>query len=254
MEIGVEPDQWGESQPRDIEVLLRDVAFHLTLYLRDSIEGTIIVKPTASTKDMPRTLYRSTPEGPFTILLQARDMFWSKYSYQFAHELCHVLSNYERLRDNPNNWFHETICELASVFTLRRMAEKWTTSPPYPKWADYAESLASYANEMLSREECHLPSGMTLARWLLLEEESLRRDTAAALASNTRISDELRHKYAIVAYALLQVFESEPTGWNTIRRLPNSSALFKDYLSDWHSQVEPIDKPFVNCIIQLFEE
>ena len=143
---------------------------------------------------------------------------------------------------------------MASVFTLRHMAEKWPTSPPYPNWANYAESMASYANELLSREERHLPSGMTLARWLLFEEESLRRDTEAALASNTRISDELRDKYAIVAYALLPIFESDPTGWNAIRRLPDSSVLFKDYLCDWHSQVEPIDQPFVNCIIQFFRE
>ena len=238
MEIRVEPGHWGEGQPCDIEALLSDVAFHLTRYLREPIEGTIIVKPTASTKDKPRTLYRSTPEEPFTILLQARDRLWSKFSYQFAHELCHVLSNYEHLRDNPNNWFHETICELASVFTLRRMVEKWPTSPPYPNWADYAESLASYADGEISREERQLPGSMALPTWLLLEEEALRRDTAAALASNTRISDELRHKYAIVAYSLLPIFESETAGWNAVRRLPNSSAMLKDYLRYWCSQVE----------------
>ena len=99
-----------------------------------------------------------------------------------------------------------------------------------------------------------MPVGMTLSVWLRCEEEALRRDTAAALTSNTRISDELRHKYAIVAYALLPIFESEPTGWNAIRSLPESSAKFKQYLHDWHSQVESIDKPFVNCIIQLFED
>lgn len=242
VEIGVEPDQWGESQPRDIEVLLRDVAFHLTRYLRDPIEGTIIVKPTASTKDKPRTLYRSTPEEPFTILLQARDRLWSKYSYQFAHELCHVLSNYEHLRDNPNNWFHETICELASVFTLRRMVEKWPTSPPYPNWADYAESLASYADDMLSREEHHLLPGMTLSRWLASEETSLRQNSCQ------------RDKNAVVAYSLLPIFEAEPIGWNTIRTLPSSSAMLNDYLREWHSQVEPLDRACVEHIIQVFED
>ena len=87
-----------------------------------------------------------------------------------------------------------------------------------------------------------MPEGITLSAWLLSEEEGLRKDPYQ------------RCKNAVVAYSLLPIFESDPTGWNAIRRLPDSSALFKDYLSDWHSQVEPIDKPFVNCIIQLFEE
>ena len=63
----------------------------------------------------------------------ARDRKWAKFGYQFSHEFCHVLSNYENLKANPNNWFHEAICELASVFTLRRMAERWPTHPPYPQ-------------------------------------------------------------------------------------------------------------------------
>ena len=242
MEIRVESDHWGEGRPCDIETLLRDVAFHLTCYLRKLAEGTMIVQPTASTEDNPITLYRSTPEEPHIILLQARDRLWSKFSYQFSHELCHVLSNYEHLRDNPNNWFHETICELASVFTLRRMAEKWPTSPPYPHWADYAESLASYADETLSREERHLPPGMTLVRWLASEEASLRQDSCQ------------RDKNAVVAYSLLPIFEAEPVGWNTIRTLPSSSAMLKDYLREWHSQVEPLDTAFVERIIQIFED
>ena len=35
---------------------------------------------------------------------------------------------------------------------------------------------------------------------------------------------------------------------------PDSVAMFKDYLLDWHSQVAPVDKPFVNRIIQLFNK
>ena len=187
-------------------------------------------------------MFRESAEGPFFIQLTARDRKWSRFSYQFSHEFCHVLSEYERLKNSPNNWFHETICELASVFTLRRMAEQWLSNPPYANWADYAESLASYAQERLSRKEHQLPEGITLSAWLLSEEEALRKDPYQ------------RCKNAVVAYSLLPIFESDPTGWNAIRKLPDSSALFKDYLSNWHSQVEPIDKPFVNCIIQLFEE
>ena len=151
------------------------------------------------------------------------------------------MSDYERLGEGPNGWFHETVCELASVFTLRRMAERWPTEPPYPNWGEYAGSLASYAHGYLSCEERQLPAGMTLAAWSQAEEESLRNDRYQ------------RDKNAVVAYSLLPMFESDPAGWNAIRRLPASSAMLMDYLLEWHASVEPADKPFVKRILEAFQ-
>ena len=204
--------------------------------------GTILVAPTRSTDDDPITLYRLSPLSPFPILLQARDKHWAKFAYQFSHELCHVLSDYERLRDSPNNWFQEAICELASVFTLRRMAERWPAQPPYSNWAGYGHSLSDYTQDLLSDRKHQLPLGMTLSAWLIAEEESLRKDPYQ------------RCKNAVVAYSLLPIFESDPAGWNAIRSLPNSTVLLKDYLCEWNSQIEPDDKSFVNLIIQLLRE
>ena len=47
---------------------------------------------------------------------------------------------------------------------------------------------------------------------------------------------------------------ASPWGWNAIHRLPDSSAMFKDYLREWHSLVEPLDRPFVKRILGLFED
>ena len=77
---------------------------------------------------------------------------------------------------------------------------------------------------------------MTLSTWLRSEEESLRQDRYQ------------RDKNAVVAYSLLPIFETEPVGWNAIRRLPDSTATFQDYLLEWHRQVEPSDKPFVTLV------
>ena len=242
MQITVAQCDWGEALLADIEALLTDVACHIVRLLRGPLAGTITVRLAPPHDWTPRTYFRSSADDPFHIQLTAQDRKWAQMSYQFAHELCHVLSNYERLQDNPNNWFHETLCESASVFTLRRMAERWPACPPYSHWADYAESLGSYVQEHLSRTEHQLPLGLTLSAWLLSEEESLRKDCYQ------------RDKNAVVAYSLLPILESEPAGWNAVRKLPDSSAMFRDYLLDWHSQIEPIDKPFVNRIIQHFEE
>ena len=77
----------------------------------------------------------------------------AQFAYQFSHEFCHIMSDYERLRENPNGWFHEAICELASVFTLRCMAERWSSCAPYPNWVEYSDSLLSYAEDCLSCED-----------------------------------------------------------------------------------------------------
>ena len=241
MEIRVESSHWGEGRPSDIETLLRNVASHLLRYIRKPIEGTIIVLPTATENENPMTLYRSTTEDHQIVLLQARGRVWSKFSYQFAHELCHVLSRYERLKCSPNGWFHEALSELASVFVLLNMAESWKVFAPFPNWKDYAPHLGDYANELLARPECQVPQGSSLAQWLSDQEDSLRQDRYQ------------RDKNAIVAYELLPLFQNDPSGWNTVSHLPNSFAKFNDYLVYWYEQVGEEDKPFLKRLLQVFE-
>ena len=242
MRTVVAPYGWGAAHPIDIEVLLTDVASHLSRLLRCPIEGTIIVVPAPCNDPTPRTHYRFSSRDPIFIQLTPRDKKWAQFAYQFSHEFCHVLSDYERLRKNPNSWFHETICELASIFTIRRMAEQWPTHPPYPDWANYVDALINYGEEHIFPNERRLSENTTLSTLLSLEEEELRKDPYQ------------REKNAMVAYSLLPIFESSPAGWNAIRRLPDSSAMFRDYLLEWHTQVEPADKPFVKRIIQLVDE
>ena len=133
------------ARPSDIQVLLEDTASHLNRFLRSPFVGNIEVVPSPPSDPTPRVPYRPNPDGPFSVQFTARCRSWSQFSFQFAHEFCHILSDYELLRDNPNQWFHEAICEVASVFTLRRMAETWTSYPPFRKWSGYADSLAEYA-------------------------------------------------------------------------------------------------------------
>ena len=241
MELSVEPGGWGVAFPNDIEVLLADVASHLKRLLVEPVAERITVVPVSGADAVPMTLYRRSGDEPITIQLTARDRKWSQFAYQFSHEFCHVLSDYERLGDNPNKWFHETLCELASVFTLRRMAERWPTRPPYPNWADYASALSDYAEDRLADENHQLPEGLTLATWLPRHENELRQDPY------------LRDKNGIVAYQLLPLFEAYPSGWNAVRSLPESTGRLSEYLADWHERVEPEDKPFVNRLIGAFQ-
>ena len=225
--------EWGVARVADIEKLLSDGASHINSLLRTPWSGEVHVKPAPTSEPKPRTLFRSSRTDPIVIQLNCKDHRWAQCAYQFAHEFCHVLSGYEDLEGNPNNWFHETICELASVFTLRRMAERWPTHPPYPNWADYSKHLLEYAVERQNREEAQLPIDTTLPDWLSSHESGLRKNPYQ------------RDKNDLVAYALLPVFEELPAGWNAIRKFPSSSGELKCYLSDWASAADPDDVPFV---------
>lgn len=147
---------------------------------------------------------------------------------------------YERLKESRNKWFHEALCELASVFTLRHMAEAWLDQPPYPGWAGYSHSLGAYAGSLLAQEQRRLPAGISLSSWLVSEEESLREDCLQ------------RDKNAVVAYSLLPLFENGPATWNSVRHLPESSSMFGEYLLEWHARVEPPDRPLVMRIVEAF--
>jgi len=115
-----------------------------------------------------------SPDDDYILALTTRDSFWSQYAYQFAHEFCHILSDYERLRSTPNQWFHESLCELASLFTLKQMAVTWQKHPPYPNWREFATSLNAYAEDLVARNFCRLPAGANLGDWLHVNEPCLR--------------------------------------------------------------------------------
>ena len=227
--------EWGVARAADIEKLLSDTASHINSLLKTPWAGEVHVKPAPAPPSVstPRTLCRFSRTDPIVIQLTCKDRRWNQYAYQFAHEFCHVLSGYEDLEGNPNNWFHETICELASVFTLRRMGEQWATHPPYANWTDYSKSLLKYAAQRQKRDEVQLPIGTNLPDWLSSHESGLRKDRYQ------------RDKNALVAYALLPIFEELPAGWNSIRKFPSSSGELKCYLSDWASAADPDDVPFV---------
>ena len=242
MNILVLETGWGHAQSSDVGVLLENTASHLNRYLRSPFAGTIVVVSAPPGDPVPRTHIRPSRSGPIVIQLTAQDTYWAQFAFQFSHEFCHILSGYERLENNPNNWFHEALCELASVFTLRRMAETWPASPPFQDWSDYAHSLADYAVERISRKEFQLPQGETIRSWLRAREGRLREDPYQ------------RHLNAVVAYSLLPLFESDPTGWNAIRGLPASASRLHTYLHEWTSSVHPQDRDFAESILDAFTE
>ena len=220
-----------------ITLLLRDSAMQLTRCLRDPIQHPLLIEISSKHPRAPITLYRNSDREPIKILLSATEDFWCQYIFQFAHELCHAISNYEKLRASANAWLHESLCEIASLFVLRRMARQWLTSPTFPSRRDYAISLRNYAGERMQRPDSQLPPNMSLAEWVALKEAEFRVEAVT--------TPQQRSNQSRIANSLLPLFEAQPLGWNALTRLPASGSALREYLEEWHSLVVSEDKHFV---------
>ena len=167
---------------------------------------------------------------------------WAQYSYQFAHEFCHLLSDYERLEGSANNWFHESICEVASLFTLSSMATTWEAEPPYPNWSSYTNSLQGLCGKSdVNTVRKELPRDDETGLWLRGHE------------SKGRIDRYLRKENRILALRMLPVFEQYPEGWNAIRRLPRSDVSISPYIEQWKKASHSCDQSFIGRLQNILD-
>ena len=171
------------------------------------------------------------------IFLSARGRYWAKYMYQFAHELCHFII-YDGVATEMR-WFEETICELASLYFLDRLSEKWTTAPPYPSWRDYSSSIKSYSeSEMATAEK--IPNGMTFSDFIASSLPALEIDCYQR-AINT-----------LCANHLLPIFKAEPSLWKDVPKIGDLSpgGTFQKSLMEWKSLSE--NNSAVQTVIDVF--
>lgn len=238
-DIEVVAGGWGEAAPADIRAVCRSAAEAILRHAGGRRLDPISL--THSPDKGPMVIYGKGEKGERRVLLSAADTRWAQFAYQFAHELAHILCGY-RDGDGSNQWFEEAVCEAASLFALRRMAETWKTRPPYPNWAGYAGELARYAQE---RIDAVPPRRESLARWYRGHEVFLRE----------KADDRPRNQ--VVAGALLELLEKDPSGWRAFGALNDRKTAgvrpFETYLRDWHACAAEPDRPFVRAVASLFE-
>ncbi|MBK9784749.1 MAG: hypothetical protein IPP59_11525 [Betaproteobacteria bacterium] len=150
--------------------------------------------------------------------------------YGFAHELCHILSNYEEHVGEDttkyNQWFEETLCETASLFALKSLADTWENSPPDPTWATQAKSLRRFFEHLIAEGHRQLPAHAPLSSWLQDNKDVLRQNPY------------LRDKNEVVANLLLPLFQNDPQNWDALTYLnldpADARSSLEDYLRHWY--------------------
>ncbi len=242
--IRVEGDGWGVAAKDEIETVLKAVADELTARVPVKVAVPIAV---THTDRAPMVLYEKGGAGEYQVRLHAGDRRWGEYVYEFAHELCHIMSNYDAHGGldsrKYNQWFEETLCETASLHTLRSLAVAWESAPPRPGWERHARDLGAFAELLINEGHRQLPEGVPLAAWLRENEETLRNDPY------------LREKNETVAKLLLPLFENDPEGVASLHYLnldpADARTDLEQYLHCWYDRAPPRHKTFVAGILKL---
>lgn len=245
--IEIAPGDWGNADIRDIQRVLDSTADEFLSYVKPTRDDfKILVIPRSIS---PEVRYERGVNGEYVIQLTARNDNWFQYTFQFAHELCHVLSNFDhkahadngKVAEN-NQWFEESLCETASLFTLRRLAVAWQTNPPTRNWSGYGEVFNAYAERLITEPHRHLPAGRSFRDWYSVNKAALNA------------SPYLREKNELVATHLLQIFEAHPELWQSISFLnpakDSAGKPFAQYVADW--QAASPDKTLAGNMLELF--
>lgn len=247
--VTVAGGNWGNVAVRDLQLFLEAVAGEFMTYAADPQQSALRIRvvPRAGS---PRVLYERGREGEYVVQLTARNDNWFQYAYQFAHELCHIVSHFdhkERHGDqvaSGNQWFEEALCETAALYTLKRLAADWAEAPPARQWLGYGPIFASYAAFLQAQPHRRAALGQDVAPWY--------REHAAALA-NDPYQREMNER---LATALLPLFEREPQSWRAIAYLNADAASagkgFAEFLGDWYLACPPELRDVVHQTMTLF--
>ena len=244
LRINVEPDKnWGNAPTSNIKKLCENVALHFQEQLRDElkIEGKLnIVYRSSGPVAFYSHVFGGGPDE-YQVGLKVTGTYWSQFSYQFGHEFCHILHNFEDTRwQKQNQWFEEVICNLASLWVIRGMSETWAYRAPYRNWVDYRHSLKKYANNLMNKAGAQYAG--TGADWLRQWEDRMRAEVPSNF-NHTR--------FAQLSYKFLPIFEENPEAWNAVRQMPASDKKMNEYVKEWYNNVDVQDKRFVADIAQI---
>ncbi|HDS1212533.1 hypothetical protein ACRTDL_21495 [Shewanella algae] len=241
MSIEVTPLNWGEAQVVDLKKVLESVISVIDKYFESNADSDVIV--THSEDFGPRVLDDRAPNGEYQVLLSSKDRSWAQHSYQFAHEYCHIRTNYMS-GSVKTKWFEETICELASLFTLRRMSEVWQVSPPYENWRDYSAALSKYADNRIGDDKYKMPNGVEFQDWFRANLNHLENDRY------------IREINTTIAIKLLPMFEEYPKLWLAMSYFNKWVASDADDIyqcfDSWLSVIPFELKPAVTSLVDVF--
>ncbi len=238
LRIKIVPGNWGKSELPDVYSVCLSAANTIWKNIDGKTIDPILIH---NSKLGPIVFFQHGNNKEYLVHLNTKDRRWAQCAFQFAHEFCHIICNYRKVK-NKQMWFEETICECASLFAIKRMAIEWKKKPPYPIWSDYYKSLESYSEALLNTVE---------GKYKFSIRDYYQKNL---LTFEKNPNDRERNRW--IAIELLSLFENSPESWQAVRYLnlgpTTDNNNLKSYLSGWHSRVPEKHKTFVTKIAEVF--
>lgn len=247
--LRIASEGWGRTSMDDLRLVLEAVVAELAPRFPQRQRVAIRV---VHGDGGPLAFYDKGAEGEYVVRLSAQHSRWHQFVYQFAHELCHIYSNFDnkpatngKIEHHSNQWFEESVCETAALFTLRKLAQRWESEPPGPQFAGYGKTLQALADYLINEPHRHLPSSRPLSSWFKANQAHLEE------------SPYLRDKNEVVANMMLPLFEQMPEAMGAIGYMnlhaDDADRRFGDYLRTWRDACPENQRGVVQRIIALFE-
>ena len=152
LELGGE---WGGSAPSDVFAVIsrmRQACLSGVRLLSDQQPQTLRVDD--HTSGLPHTWLHSDHPEMAWIVVDIVSLHWDQLSYQFGHELGHVMCNSWAWGDNskpPSQWLEEAWVEAFSIRGLGLLADSWEREPPFPHDAAYANAIRKYRGSLIEK-------------------------------------------------------------------------------------------------------
>lgn len=202
MSINIKTNNFLNTSVIDLRVLLENVKKTLDNDMgifNDDID--IIHNPN---NHFPFVYFKKGVNNQTIVNLGSYNQEWNKYSYQFAHEYCHIRTNC-RLGGYKYSWFEESICEVASHYALKKMAKNWKTEAPYRNWNTYSKYLLLFSQKNINKKIYNKNQFKQFLKDKIISFETFNID-----------HNLYRDDYKVIANKVLPYFEQDSRLWQAM--------------------------------------
>ena len=236
---------WGASPPPAAAIVIsrmREVSLSCVRLLSDRQPDRIRIE--AHSSGPPAIWLHDDHSRTAWIIVDIGGRDWCKLTYQFGHELGHVLANSWGPKAKPRpptQWLEESLVEAFSIRGLGLLAESWAANPPFAGDAPFAKAITDYrANVIAGYAKPGDPTpgdanyGTALAAWFRATRGALENAGGLAPVEGP----------AILAIVAEMESRAAVEDLGALNRWPGRSGVpIEDYLRLWKASCAEIGAP-----------
>lgn len=238
LELGGE---WGGSPPNDARAVIlrmREACLSGVRLLSDRQPAKLRIDDAKF--GPPHIWLHSDNADTAWIVVDIGALDWCKLSYQFGHELGHVLCNSwqrEAKPRLPSQWLEEALVEAFSIRGLGLLADSWQQRPPFPHNAAFADAIRKYRKDLIDKYQkpAEKPEALGMCAWLRRNRDALDHTGGVGVIEGPEI---------VQIVAALESNKACVEDLGALNRWPERSGVpIEEYLRLWQASCAEIKAP-----------